>query len=105
MEMEKNPMLEHPIFSMTIDDFETDLRGAHEIWSEPFLDSAGGFPFLPREIPFKLLYLLGTHFTTQTLNTQRNFWAYLMMECSTDTYQKFVELHSDKIRERVSPTC
>ena len=96
---------EHSVYTMTIEDFDADLRGASSVNSDSFIESIGCMPYLPRTIDSKLLYELGIYFATETLNTQRNFWAYLMLECNNETYNRFVQMHSEKIKERVSPTC
>lgn len=95
------------LFDRKIEEFDTSLGGFESVQSEPFIMNCMNFPILPREVPYKLLFMLGTHFVENktTLNTHRNFWAYMMLECNSDTYNRFVEMHSDQLRERISPTC
>jgi hypothetical protein len=96
---------ENSIFKVSEEHFNTSLRGASSVESIYFLESIGNMPYLPRKIEFNLLYLLGKHFATMPINTQRNFWSYLMLECDTETYNKFLEIHSEAVKEKISPIC
>lgn len=84
---------------------EKDCKSTKLISSMPFRENVNTFPKVPEEIGSQLLFHLANHFASATLNTQRNFWAYLMIECSTETYLDFLSLHSQPLRERVSPVC
>lgn len=93
------------IFSISEESFNRSLRGIESVTAQSFKTNIQDFPYVPREIKPQLLFNLGVHFHESTLNTQRNFWAYLMLQCDVKTYKKFLDLHSKEIRERISPIC
>lgn len=80
------------------------MRGAD------FIDGIFGFdrdqfPSLPRSIDNDALLEFSIDSSMFPLSTQRNFWVYLFLECDNETYRRFVGIHSEVERERVSPTC
>jgi len=103
MESELMYWKNHPLFREV--SFEMSTKGIESIKSESFLTNTKELPYLPKEIPFKLLYMLGTYFADSTINTHRNFWVYVMMECDTKTYENLLKMHSKELREKISPVC
>lgn len=96
---------DHPIFPNAPSNADIRLTGAETILVPSFVMNMNGFPSLPKSLSKDVIFNLGNHFNELPLNTQRNFWAYLMIECDTETYEKFVKVHSKEVQESVSPVC
>jgi len=88
-------------------DLENDINECSvETLGGAFAIDMQDFPVLPYSITqTQTLYDLGVKTNSFSLITQRNFWVYMFLECDSDTYEKFKELHNYEIREKVCPTC
>ena len=66
------------------------------------------FPVLPDEIKDESLFFLKLQILDQPLNSQRNFFMYLMMADNADLYERFIELWKEENLEeleKISPVC
>lgn len=95
----------HPFYYALYKKYDSNLDAESSVNCPLFKEDAKDFPSLPRHIKPELLYPLGVHFNKEPISLQRNFWIYLMLKCDQETYNKFTLLHSEEIREMVSPTC
>lgn len=105
LEAEEMNIEEHPFFRAFLQKYDTNLVGVDSVTSLAFLEDMKEFPSMPRTLPPQMLYPLGVHFNKKPLSTQRHFWIYLMLQCEQSTYQQFMSMHSEEVRERVSPVC
>jgi hypothetical protein len=66
------------------------------------------FPELPEEIKDESLYFLKLQIMDQPLNSQRNFFAYLLMYGGPEIYDRFLDMwreDDEEDLERISPSC
>lgn len=66
------------------------------------------FPKLPSELKDESLYFLLLQMVDQPLNSQQNFFAYMLLYSQPEIYERFYEIWKEEFSEeleKISPSC